>query len=101
MSSSKTTTTFGAPFGALTPKRGGALALRASSSVIVGGLGSGTGRTVRLTSCAANGSGSKLNIPISTDTTGESFFGISDFTMVVLFSFLSLSECLVLVRRQG
>src|SRR5205814_128585 len=48
MSSSKTTTTFGAPFGALTSKRGGALASRASSSVIVGGLGPWTGRTVQL-----------------------------------------------------
>src|SRR5262245_31511284 len=47
MSSIRTMTTLGAPFGALTSKRGGALALRASISVIAGYFGSGTGRTVR------------------------------------------------------
>ena len=36
MSSMSTTTTFGAPDGALTSKRGGGVALRASSSVIGG-----------------------------------------------------------------
>jgi hypothetical protein len=57
------------------------------------------GRTVRSICCAANGSsGSKLNIPASTDTTGKFFFGIFDFMMIVPFSFLSLSQCLVFAR---
>src|SRR3954452_10090219 len=43
MSSIRKTITFGAPFGALTAKRGGAVALRASSSVAGGGVGSGVG----------------------------------------------------------
>ena len=47
MSSIKTMTTLGAPLGALTSNRGGALALRASSSVITGVRGSGIGRIVR------------------------------------------------------
>src|SRR5437762_2198023 len=47
MSSIRTMTTLGAPFGALTSKRGGALALRASTSVMGLSLGSGIGRTVR------------------------------------------------------
>ena len=56
MSSSSTITTFGAPFGAVTLKRGGALTLRASSSVITGGCGSGIGSTVRSkTSCDQTG----------------------------------------------
>ena len=41
MSSTSTMTTFGAPFGAVTSKRGGAFALRTSSSVIGARLGSG------------------------------------------------------------
>jgi hypothetical protein len=36
----------GGPFGALTSKRGGALALRTSSSVMGAVLGSGMGKTV-------------------------------------------------------
>src|SRR6266478_9735818 len=47
MSSSKTITTLGEPTGALISKRGGALALRASSSVLVGYCGSRIGSTVR------------------------------------------------------
>jgi hypothetical protein len=42
-----------------------------------------------------------LNMAAITDITGEFFFGISDFMMVVPFSFLSLFQCLVLVRRRG
>ena len=47
MSSISTMSTFGAPAGALTSNRGGALALRASSTVLCGYFGSGIGRTVR------------------------------------------------------
>ncbi len=47
MSSISTMSTFGAAAGALTWKRGGALALRASSSVASGYFGSGMGRWVR------------------------------------------------------
>jgi hypothetical protein len=47
MSSNKTTTTFGAPLGAVTENAGGAFASRASSVVIVDTCGSGTGNTVR------------------------------------------------------
>ena len=47
MSSISTMTTFGAPSGALTSQRGGAVALRASSSVNFCGAGSWIGRTVR------------------------------------------------------
>jgi hypothetical protein len=47
MSSISTITTFGAPSGALTSKRAGALASRASSSLYVGTAGSWIGRTVR------------------------------------------------------
>jgi hypothetical protein len=47
MSSIRKTTTFGAPFGAFTSKRAGALALRASSSVACGKFGSAIGSTVR------------------------------------------------------
>ena len=47
MSSISTITTFGAPSGALTSKRGGALALRASSSLMTATAGSWIGRTVR------------------------------------------------------
>ena len=47
MSSISTMTTFGAPLGAVTSKRGGAFALRASSSLIGGYFGSLTGSTVR------------------------------------------------------
>ena len=47
MSSINTMTMLGAPSGALTENGGGASALRASSSVIFGNSGSGTGRTVR------------------------------------------------------
>ena len=47
MSSISTITTLGAPCGAFTSKRGGALALRASSSVIGVTFGSGIGSTVR------------------------------------------------------
>ena len=39
--------TFGAPSGAFTSNRGGAFASRASSVVMVGGRGSGIGKTVR------------------------------------------------------
>src|ERR1700730_7583559 len=89
MSSSKTTTTFGAPLGAFTSKRGGALALRASSSVIVGGEGSGTGSTVRLICCAVNDSGSKLDAATSKCIAREFFVAISDFIVdwIGLFSF--------------
>src|SRR5439155_10893766 len=48
-----TITTLGAPLGALTSNRGGGLALRASSSVYVGRLGSAMGRTVRSSFCCA------------------------------------------------
>src|SRR5512144_658447 len=47
MSSIRTMSTLGAPVGALTSKRGGAFALRASSSVNVGGAGAWIGSTVR------------------------------------------------------
>ena len=47
MSSISTISTLGALAGALTSNRGGALALRASSSVIGASFGSGIGRTVR------------------------------------------------------
>ena len=47
MSSISTMTTFGAPSGALTSNRGGAVASRASSVVIVGGVAPTIGRTVR------------------------------------------------------
>src|SRR4029079_8726594 len=64
MSSIRTITTLGAPFGALISKRGGALALRASSSVIGLSCGSGIGRTARLRfSCAVNGA---IGSPAST-----------------------------------
>src|ERR1700740_3195329 len=63
MSSSSTITTFGAPFGAVTLKSGGALALRASSSVITGGCGSGIGSTVRSkVSCPQTGAAKAKNI---------------------------------------
>ena len=48
---------FGAPSGAVTLNRGGAVALRASSSVIDGRAGSLIGRTVRSSSPAAAGRG--------------------------------------------
>src|SRR5207249_10805913 len=82
MSSCKTTTTLGAPFGAFTSNRGGALALRASSSVIVGGVGSGTGSTVRLICCAVNDSGSKLDAATSKCITREFFFTVYDFIVL-------------------
>src|SRR3984893_13083673 len=88
ISSNKTTTTLGAPFGALSSKRGGGLALRAARSVIVGGWGGGIGKTARLICCGGSGSGSKLNILASTNTTGELFVAISDFMMAVPSSFL-------------
>src|SRR5215470_6822822 len=47
MSSIRTMRTLGAPAGAFTSKRGGGVALRASSSVIGGYVGSGIGNTVR------------------------------------------------------
>ena len=47
MSSISTITTLGAPSGALTSNRAAALALRASSSVLLGTLGSGIGSIVR------------------------------------------------------
>src|SRR5205814_10158523 len=95
ISSSKTTTTFGAPLGAFTSKRGGGLALRASSSVMVGGCGSGTGSTVRLISWARSGKGSKLHAPTSKRITGEFFFAISDFIViwVVLFEIEVVPSC--------
>ena len=49
--SSRITSTLGAPAGALTSKIGGALALRASISVIAGSLGSAIGSTVRSSGC--------------------------------------------------
>src|SRR5439155_6071269 len=84
ISSSKTTTTFGAPFGAFTSNRGGGLTLRASSSVIVGGLGSGTGSTVRLICCAISGNGSKLDVATSKCITAEFLITISDFIVIGL-----------------
>ncbi len=47
MSSISTITTLGAPCGAVTANRGGAVASRASSVVIAAGLGSAIGSTVR------------------------------------------------------
>ena len=47
MSSMRTISTFGAPAGAFTSKRGGGVTLRASSSVIGGYCGSASGSTVR------------------------------------------------------
>src|SRR5262245_52431008 len=47
MSSIRTMSTLGAPAGAFTSKRGGSVALRASTSVMAGGAGSGIGSTVR------------------------------------------------------
>ena len=49
------TSTLGAPAGALASKMGGALALRASSSVIAGRVGSAIGSTVRSTSVVPPG----------------------------------------------
>jgi hypothetical protein len=92
MSSSKTTTTFGAPLGAFTSKRGGGLTFRASSSVMVGGLGSGTGSTVLSICCAANDNGAKVHIVSSKCVTGKFFISISDFIVVVRFGFTSLSQ---------
>ena len=73
--------TLGAPFGALTSNRGGAFALRASSSVIVGGGGSGMGSTVRSsaslwanagaltkTATSAGASARKLRFKVSSDS---------------------------------
>ena len=51
--SSMITNTLGAPAGALTSKMGGALACRASISVIAGRVGSAMGSTVLSTSAAA------------------------------------------------
>jgi hypothetical protein len=45
--SSRMTNTLGAPVGALTSNMGGALALRASSSVMAGGVASAMASTVR------------------------------------------------------
>jgi hypothetical protein len=72
------------PLGALISKRGGALTLRASSSVIAGDCGSGTGSTVRLISCAINSNGSKPNVATSKYITGEFFRTISDFIVIGL-----------------
>jgi hypothetical protein len=47
MSSMRMKTTFGAPFGAFTSKRGGGVALRASSSVMVGVAGGTMGKEER------------------------------------------------------
>jgi len=55
MSSISTITTFGAPCGAFTSKRGGAFASRASKVVIGASFGSGIGRTVRLSFVSAAG----------------------------------------------
>ena len=62
MSSISTMTTFGAPLGAVTSKRGGALTLRASISVYVGRRGSAIGSTVRSSlpeACAMRGEGQR------------------------------------------
>src|SRR5439155_24094473 len=91
ISSRQTTTSFGASFGALTSKRGGALALRASSSVLVGGCGSGTGSTVRLICCPISGNGSKLKIATGKCISGEFFFTISDFIVIGFFPSSSLT----------
>jgi hypothetical protein len=64
--------------------------LRASSSVIVGRLGSGTGRTVRSICCDANGSGSKLDAATSKCITGEFFLTVSDFIVIGLIFSVSL-----------
>src|SRR5437660_2210924 len=97
MSSSHTTTTFGDTFGALTSKRGGALALRASSSVIVGGLGSGIGNTVRSICCDATESSNKLDVATSKHITGEFFIRISDFIVLGL----PLSVSLILPKSHA
>ena len=55
MLSRRITTTLGAPFGAFTSNRGGAFALCASSSVIGGYSGAGTGSTVRFMEEAGRG----------------------------------------------
>jgi hypothetical protein len=64
MSSRRTITTFGAPFGAFTSKRGGAVALRASTSMMAGYSGSGTGNTVRSSVPAAAGAAGPFAAPL-------------------------------------
>ena len=90
MSSIRTIRTFGAPSGALTSKRGGALALRASSVVICGVIGSGIGSTVRSVGptavvavaacCAATGavvwSVSRVSVSISATAAVILFIGV-------------------------
>ena len=46
---------------------------------MIGGLGSGTGNTVRSICCDANDSGSKLDVATSKSMTGEFLIAISDF----------------------
>jgi hypothetical protein len=57
MSSISTMTTFGAPAGAFTSNRGGAVTFRASISVKVGRAGSAIGRTVRSIDAVPAGDG--------------------------------------------
>ena len=67
MSSISTIRTFGAPSGALTSKRAGGVALRASTSVIAGYDGSASGSTVRSIAPAAatgGGGGAALGVPL-------------------------------------
>jgi hypothetical protein len=59
--------------------------------VIVGGLGSGTGSTVRLISCAINCNGSKLNVATSKCVAGEFFITVSDFIVFGLVLSVSLT----------
>jgi hypothetical protein len=61
--------------------------------VIVGGLGSGTGSTLRLICCATSGNGSKLDAATSKCITAEFLITISDFIVIGLaFQFHSLSQ---------
>jgi len=56
--------------------------------LIVGGWGSGTGRTLRSIFCASAASGSKLKIPVKPTSKGECVFNISDF---IATGFLSVA----------
>jgi hypothetical protein len=70
-SSTRTITTFGAPAGAFTSKRGGIAALRASSSVMGGFAGARTGSTVR--SSAGWAPAAATNAADSSRTMGSAF----------------------------